>query len=339
MGRPDRDVLARRGAEAVGAHRARPGRHGHRLHVRLLHVHGHGHVRGLRVLRARARSATTSARAGPPTAATSSSTRTAGCCPRATCTASTTTTRRCCSCAATPATARSTTPNLALVTAGAGPYGGAIVYGGPAVNAVDHARRYPAAAGPDFDTDGFWKATADGQLAMCRCRDLRAVAAAAARTVPARARGPTASNRSAARAPCTPSSCSANRRSVGYFDQVPYAVALVELDEQPGLRLASRLAGIDAHDVDIGIRVQAEIEALPGGNYHIPIFRPVPATVRVARTPCTRPALAVGNNRWLRETIGVRSTLGCHRGGPEGVGRAALRPRPLRAVGRREGRP
>jgi len=70
----------------------------------------------------------------------------------------------------------------------------------------------------------------------------------------------------------------ANRASVpGFLELAPYVVALVELDEQPGLRLASRLAGIDAHGVEIGMRVQGEIEALPGGSYRIPIFRPVAA--------------------------------------------------------------
>ena len=59
---------------------------------------------------------------------------------------------------------------------------------------------------------------------------------------------------------------------VGYFDQVPYAVALVDIDEQPGVRLPGRVVDIDPDDVTIGMRVSARIVDLPGGNYRIPVF-------------------------------------------------------------------
>lgn len=41
---------------------------------------------------------------------------------------------------------------------------------------------------------------------------------------------------------------------VGYFDQDPYAVALVDIDEQPGVRLPGRVVDIDPDDVTIGMR-------------------------------------------------------------------------------------
>ena len=62
---------------------------------------------------------------------------------------------------------------------------------------------------------------------------------------------------------------------VGYFDQVPYAVALVELDEQPGLRLTGRVVDIDVDDVRIGMRVAARIDELPGGDVSVcPVLHP-----------------------------------------------------------------
>lgn len=52
----------------------------------------------------------------------------------------------------------------------------------------------------------------------------------------------------------------------------PYAVALVDLDEQPGLRLPGRMVAAD--DVQIGMRVQARIEDLRGGDFRVVVFAP-----------------------------------------------------------------
>ena len=129
---------------------------------------------------------------------------------------------------------------------------------------------------PDVDTEGFWQATERGELALCRCRTCRRWQHPPVERC--RECGDPTSFEPVSGAGTVFSFIVANRASVpGFSELAPYVVALVELDEQPGLRLASRLAGIDAHEVEIGMRVEAEIEALPGGNYHIPIFRPVPA--------------------------------------------------------------
>src|SRR5690606_39511824 len=53
----------------------------------------------------------------------------------------------------------------------------------------------------------------------------------------------------------------------GYVDQVPYVVALVELDEQPGLRLPTRMLGGGASEVHCGLGVQADLVDAPGGCY------------------------------------------------------------------------
>jgi uncharacterized OB-fold protein len=60
----------------------------------------------------------------------------------------------------------------------------------------------------------------------------------------------------------------------GYLDKTPYVVALVELGEQPGLRLPARLVGIDPADVTCGMRVEAQFTDLPGGDFTVPVFRP-----------------------------------------------------------------
>ncbi|MFZ0715199.1 OB-fold domain-containing protein, partial [Mycobacterium sp.] len=55
----------------------------------------------------------------------------------------------------------------------------------------------------------------------------------------------------------------------GYLDRPGHVIALVELLEQPGLRLTTQLLGVDGEDVWIGMPVQAAIVALPGGQLNV----------------------------------------------------------------------
>lgn len=52
----------------------------------------------------------------------------------------------------------------------------------------------------------------------------------------------------------------------------PYVIAIVELDEQPGLQLLTRLVDCDAAAVRIGLRVRVRFEA--HGDVHLPLFTP-----------------------------------------------------------------
>ncbi len=53
---------------------------------------------------------------------------------------------------------------------------------------------------------------------------------------------------------------------------VPYVIALVELDEQPGLRLPANIVGCPVEDVHIGMRVRVDFEE--HGEVFVPVFRP-----------------------------------------------------------------
>lgn len=55
--------------------------------------------------------------------------------------------------------------------------------------------------------------------------------------------------------------------------EVPYALAIVELDEQKGLRLTTRIIGIPPEAVVIGQRVQVEFEQRE--DVWLPLFTPV----------------------------------------------------------------
>jgi uncharacterized OB-fold protein len=127
---------------------------------------------------------------------------------------------------------------------------------------------------PDADTEGFWRATARGEMALGRCGDCRRwqhppvercrVCEGLTAFEPISGAGHIFSF------------IVVHRASVpGFAGVLPYVVALVELDEQPGLRLVSRLVGVEPDAVAIGGRVQGEIEDLPGGPYRVPVFRPV----------------------------------------------------------------
>lgn len=130
----------------------------------------------------------------------------------------------------------------------------------------------PPQPSPDVDTDGFWAATAEGRLALCRCRSCRTWLQPPLERC-RRCGGDTAfedvSGRGAihsfivVRHPAVP----------GFLDELPYVVGLVELVEQPGLRLPARIIGVEPDAVMIGMAVEAELVALPGGDRRVPVFR------------------------------------------------------------------
>jgi uncharacterized OB-fold protein len=128
---------------------------------------------------------------------------------------------------------------------------------------------------PDEDSLGFWQATAEGRLEICRCQGCRLW------LQPPLERCPHCWSETA----FEPVSGEGEVHSFivvhqpaipGYRDQLPYVVALVTLAEQAGLRLPGRLVGIPPTQAKIGQQVQAEIEPLSGGDYHVAVFRPVP---------------------------------------------------------------
>jgi len=58
----------------------------------------------------------------------------------------------------------------------------------------------------------------------------------------------------------------------------PYVVAIVELDEQTGLRLMTNIVGCAVEEVEIGMQVEVCFEALEDGGW-LPLFKPVGGVV------------------------------------------------------------
>ena len=63
-----------------------------------------------------------------------------------------------------------------------------------------------------------------------------------------------------------------HHRVVPGFDDLPYAVALVELDEQAGLRMLANLPGVPLESIHVGMAVEVVFERLPDGG-RLPQFR------------------------------------------------------------------
>ncbi len=135
------------------------------------------------------------------------------------------------------------------------------------------APQSPPQPAPDVDSEGFWEATAEGRLAICRCTECglwlqppleRCRRCEGATTFEAVAGTGTVYSFIVQRQPSV----------VGYQDEIPYVVALVDLDDAPGVRLPARLVGIEPEAAAVGMKVAVEFDDLPGGDYRIPVFRP-----------------------------------------------------------------
>ncbi len=132
---------------------------------------------------------------------------------------------------------------------------------------------------PDEDTLGFWRATEAGHLELCRCHDCRRWLQPPLERCPScwgeTGFEPVSGNGEVysyivVHQPAIP----------GYRDQLPYTVALVELDEQPGLRLPGRIIGLEPDQVQVGLRVATEVVSLPGGDFKVAVFAPQEAELR-----------------------------------------------------------
>lgn len=64
-----------------------------------------------------------------------------------------------------------------------------------------------------------------------------------------------------------------HHRVVPGFDEIPYAVALIEMEEQEGLRALANLREIEPEKVRVGLPVEVVYEELPNG-LRLPQFRP-----------------------------------------------------------------
>ena len=127
---------------------------------------------------------------------------------------------------------------------------------------------------PDYDTETFWEATAEGRLTVCRCQGCRLWLHPPLERC-RRCGGPTDFEDVSGRGSVYSFIVARHPSVPGYLRDLPYVVALVELEEQVNLRLTARLEDVDPAGVQVGMPVQAELRPLPGGSFVVPVFRPM----------------------------------------------------------------
>lgn len=133
----------------------------------------------------------------------------------------------------------------------------------------------PPQPSPDPDTEGFWEATARGELAIAYCErcsrwshpptERCADCAAPMAFAPVSGQGVVFS-RISVHQPTVP----------GYLTHLPYDVVLVELTEQSGLRIPARV-DTPSGSLRIGDRVVLHLEQLPGSSFRVPVAHRAPS--------------------------------------------------------------
>jgi uncharacterized OB-fold protein len=118
------------------------------------------------------------------------------------------------------------------------------------------------------DNEAFWTGGRDGRLMITRCEDC------GYRTHPPTPRCPSCFSERVAPSPVSGRgriySFTINRQQWDPELEVPYVIALVELDEQPGLRLLTNIVGCPVDEVAIDMPV--EVEFVAQGEAFLPVF-------------------------------------------------------------------
>jgi uncharacterized OB-fold protein len=141
-----------------------------------------------------------------------------------------------------------------------------------AVDPLD-ALHTPPQPVPDADSAEFWQATANGHLSLCRCTSCHLWMQPPLERC-RKCNSPTAFEPIAGRGEVYSFIIQHRGITVGYVDNVPYVVGIIEFDEQKGLRLPGRIVGVPPSAVRVGMRVEALLEPLPGGRFVVPVFAP-----------------------------------------------------------------
>jgi uncharacterized OB-fold protein len=117
----------------------------------------------------------------------------------------------------------------------------------------------------------FWTGGADGKLRMQRCGDCSHWIHPAGENCPQCMSRRLAPQVLSGRA--TVEAVTLNHQPWLPGVEVPYAIAIVQLDEQPGLNLTTNIVGTPPQEVYIGQRVEVTFEQVE--DVFLPLFRPL----------------------------------------------------------------
>lgn len=124
------------------------------------------------------------------------------------------------------------------------------------------------------DTAAFWEGGADGVLWIHRCHRCATWFHPPAPVCPeclSRQVGPAATSGRA-----TVQAFTVNVQPWAPDMEVPFVVAVVSVDDAPGVQLTTRLIDVDPASVSVGLPV--EVSFLHVEDVYLPLFRPVDAT-------------------------------------------------------------
>ncbi|MGV0719955.1 OB-fold domain-containing protein [Mycolicibacterium elephantis] len=122
---------------------------------------------------------------------------------------------------------------------------------------------------PDADSEGYWHATRAGVLAICRCQACHLWMHPPLERC--RRCGGETSFEEVSRIGRVHSWIRVDRASVPGFE-VPYYIVIVDLVEQPGVRIACVVGDDDplGREPVIGDEVRLSVDQLPGGDFSAP---------------------------------------------------------------------
>lgn len=150
----------------------------------------------------------------------------------------------------------------------------------PAADPAPRAPRAPKKAEPvpTPETAAYWEGAAAGELRVQRCPDGHSVfppralcpecGAEDLRWVAASGRG------------TLHSYLVQHRPAPGWEDEVPYVVAIVQLEEGP--RMMSNVVGVDPDPAQLPLDLPLVVDFVQRGEHALPVFRPAPTTAASA---------------------------------------------------------
>ena len=129
---------------------------------------------------------------------------------------------------------------------------------------------------PDEWSQGYWEAARDGRLVVQRCDDC-GHAQYPPEVICAKCQSANLGYADAS-GQATMYSFGVFPRSLMPVFEAPYAVALVDLDDHPGVRMMTNIVDADLSTLEIGMPLEVVFE--PRGAWQVPQFRPMVEGVR-----------------------------------------------------------
>lgn len=125
---------------------------------------------------------------------------------------------------------------------------------------------------PDETSRAYWDAARRHELRILRCTDCAFFIHYPEPVCPRCGSARVAPQRVSGRGVIYSYTVTHHRGAPGFQDDVPFVVALVELEEQPGLRLITNIRGCGPAEVRIGMPVEVVFEDM-GSGVTLPQFR------------------------------------------------------------------